>query len=57
MSLTESAGCVLPGSDQCCYRTPELKSLAKLVSGNMAPVGRPALLPLLYYVSFGVADE
>jgi hypothetical protein len=26
VSLTEGAGCVLPGSEQCCYRTAELQN-------------------------------
>ena len=26
VSLTEGASCVLPTSEQCCYRTPELKN-------------------------------
>jgi hypothetical protein len=25
VSLTEGAGCVLPGGEHCCYRTPELQ--------------------------------
>ena len=54
--LTESAGCVLPGSEQCCYRTPELRNkdmalASQVVSGSAAAAARPARRPVLHHTA------